>query len=97
MTTIAVFGKQGCAKCKTTKNKLHHYVSRWNVDHQVQVTFHDLETLDGRAEGAFYDVNQIPLTVVELEGRPVARWDGVVPNSDALRKVIEEGAHVSAD
>ena len=97
MTRIAVFGKQSCAKCKTTKNKLSHYMALWQVDHQIQFTFHDLETLDGRAEGAFYDVNQIPLTVVESEGRPLARWDGVVPNSDALRKAIKEGAHVSAD
>lgn len=92
MTTIAIFGKQGCAKCKTTKNKLNHYVSNvWQLDHQVQLTFHDMETLDGRAEGAFYDVNQIPVTVVEAEGRQLGRWEGVVPNSDELRKVVESG------
>jgi hypothetical protein len=96
MTRIAIFGKQGCAKCTTTKNKLHHFASRWQLDHQVQVTFHDLDTVDGRAEGAFYDVDQIPLTVVETAGRSLARWEGLVPNSDAVLKAVEEGANVSA-
>ena len=41
-----------------------------------------------RAEGAFYDVNKIPLTVVEQEGREVARWDGDVPNSQDLHRLI---------
>jgi thioredoxin-like negative regulator of GroEL len=89
MTRISIFGKAECAKCKTTKHKLTHLVSGEMV-HKVELVFHDQDTLDGRAEGAFYDVNPnaIPLTVVEREGREVARWDGVVPNSQDIHRLI---------
>lgn len=97
MTTIAVFGKTACAKCKTTKNKLNHFLSAWHLDHKVNMVFHDLETVDGRAEGAFYDVyNAIPVTIVNKDGREVARWDGEIPNSQAVRLVLEEGVHAAA-
>ena len=97
MVTIAVFGKQECARCKTTKNKLEHFLARWKLDHNVHLAFHDLDTVDGLAEGAFYDLRDIPLTIIENEGRQVARWDGEVPSSQSLRLVLEEGANVSAD
>ena len=87
MTKILIFGKAECAKCKTTKHKVSHLVS-CDVDHKVEMVFHDMETLDGRAEGAFYDANKIPLTVVEQEGREVARWDGDVPDSQAIQRII---------
>ena len=87
MTRILIFGKTECAKCKTTKHKLSHLVSG-ELDHKVELVFHDMETLDGRAEGAFYDVNKIPATVVEKEDRQVARWDGDVPNSEDIHRVI---------
>lgn len=96
MTNITIFGKQGCARCTTTKNKLNHFVSQWQMDHSVKLVFHDLDTIDGRAEGAFYDVNEIPLTIIEREGRPVARWEGEVPNSEAVRMAIQDGAHAAA-
>jgi len=93
---ILIFGKTECAKCKTTKHKVSHIVSTLEPG-QVEVFFHDQETPDGRAEGAFYDVNpsKIPLTVMEKDGREAARWDGEVPDSQALRLIIEEVAHVA--
>ena len=97
MVTIAVFGKQGCPKCATTKNKIEHYLGKWRLDHEVRTIFHDLETIEGRAEGAFYDVNDIPVTIIEREGRQLARWDGRVPNSDAIRAALQEASNVSAD
>ena len=89
MTTIAIFGKQGCAKCETTRAKMRHFVSDWQLDHQVEVVFHDMDTVDGRAEGMFHDVIDIPATVVQRQGQAVARWDGVVPKSEAVKSVLE--------
>jgi len=93
---ISIFGKPGCARCNTTKKKLNHFLGKWELDHDVDLVFHNLDTLEGRAEGAFYDVSDIPLTVIEREGREVARWDGEVPNSDSVRAVIEGQQHVAA-
>ena len=92
MVKIFVFGKQNCAKCKTTKNKLQHFLNQWQVDHKVEMIFHDLETVDGLAEGAFHDVRDIPLTIVERSGQEVARWDGQVPNSESVRLALEAQA-----
>lgn len=96
MVKIAVFGKQGCAKCDTTKSKLNHFLGQWELDHPVQLVFHDLDTLDGRAEGAFYDVLDIPVTIIEREGLQVARWEGEVPKSQAVRTILEEGTYAAA-
>jgi len=96
MTKISVFGKQGCARCDTTKRKIGHFLDRWQLDHAVEMVFHDMDTLEGRAEGAFYDVQDVPMTLVEREGQEVARWDGRVPNSESIRAAIGEGANASA-
>ena len=86
---ISIFGKEGCARCDTTKRKMTHFLNRWELDHKVEMVFHDLDTLDGRAEGAFYDVSdELPLTVIERNGQQVARWEGDVPNSESVKKAV---------
>jgi thioredoxin-like negative regulator of GroEL len=97
MLKISVFGKQGCGRCDSTKSKLTHFLSQWQLERVVQLVFHDMDTEDGRAEGAFYDVAEVPMTVVEREGREVARWDGEIPDSHAVRLVLQEGAHAAAN
>ena len=98
MVKISIFGKQGCGRCDTTKSKLTHFLSQWQLEHVVQLVFHDMDTRDGLAESAFYDVaDKVPVTVVEKEGREVARWDGEVPDSQAVRLVLQEGAHAAAN
>ena len=96
LAKVAIFGKQDCAKCKTTKNKLSHFLSRWEMERKVEIIFHDLDTLDGRAEGAFYDVSDVPVVIVETQGRQLARWDGDVPNSRLFKQALEEGVNASA-
>ena len=49
------------------------------------LAFFDMETVDGRAEGAFYDVHAIPTTIIRQNGRDVARWEGEVPDSAELK------------
>ena len=62
---IDVYGKPGCAKCKSTKEKLAHYLKKWNVAGTVPLEFVDMESPDGNAQGAFYDVyDVIPVTIV---------------------------------
>ena len=96
MIRILIFGKNECARCKATKHKVTHIVSTLEPG-QVEMLFHDQEDPDGRAEGAFYDVNpgKLPLTVMEKDGREAARWEGDVPDSQALRLLLEEVAHVA--
>jgi glutaredoxin len=78
-----VFGKPACAKCKSTKAKLTHLVSKAEPGESVALAFFDLDTVEGRAEGAFNDVfDTLPAVILRAEsGDVLARWDGVVPPS----------------
>ncbi|MCX6377185.1 MAG: hypothetical protein NTU88_14340 [Armatimonadetes bacterium] len=86
--TIFIFGKQGCAKCTTTKNKVGHYINKWGLVGEVPVIFMDMDSVDGLSEGAFREVCKIPTTIVEHRDNAVARWDGKVPNSEELRSSL---------
>ncbi len=81
---VLIFGKKGCAKCTTTKNKVGHYINKWGLDGEVPVEFLDMDSVDGLTEGAFRDVWDIPTTIVEQDRAVVARWDGQVPKSGWL-------------
>ena len=83
---VKVFGKPGCEYCKTTMKKFETFFGRWNIDQsKVSLTFFDMETVDGMAEGAFYSVQKIPSTVIERQTDILKRWDGVVPLSEEFK------------
>ena len=82
---IKVFGKKDCAKCETTKNKFTHFINKNNHTEKVGLEFHDMDTVDGIAEGAFCDVLKIPTTIIEKEDTVIARWEGEVPNSEEFK------------
>ena len=50
-----------------------------------------MDTVDGLAEGAFNDVRSIPTTIINRDGKNIARWDGVVPPPDELSHKISKG------
>ena len=90
MVRVAVFGKQGCARCESTRKKLDFFISRWDLLKKVSLVFHDMDTFEGRAEGAFYDVEDVPATIVMNDDRKVARWDGEIPDSKQIRVCLED-------
>jgi len=85
---VLIFGKQGCAKCQTTKNKVGHYIDKWGLDGQIPVLFLDVESVEGLTESAYRDVWEVPTTIVEQSDEPIARWDGEVPKSESLRESL---------
>ncbi|MFH1867940.1 MAG: thioredoxin family protein [Candidatus Omnitrophota bacterium] len=86
---IKVFGKKDCAKCETTKNKLNHFIKKNNYEDKIILEFQDMDTVDGMAEGAYYDVLKIPTSIVEKDDEVMARWDGEVPKTEDFSKAIE--------
>lgn len=49
----------------------------------------DLDTLDGLAEGAYYQVIATPTTIIiDEEGREVRSWRGVVPSENEIHRLI---------
>ncbi|MFH1683811.1 MAG: thioredoxin family protein [Candidatus Margulisiibacteriota bacterium] len=88
---VKVFGKPGCEFCKTTMKKFETFLKRWNIDpEKVKLSFFDMETVDGLAEGAFYSVIKIPSTVIEKESDVLARWDGIVPLSEEFKNCFSD-------
>jgi len=88
---VKVFGKPGCEYCKTTMKKFETFFGRWNIeDSKVKLSFFDMETVDGLAEGAFYSVTKIPSTVIEKDSSILHRWDGVVPLSEDFKGFFAE-------
>lgn len=88
---VKVFGKPGCEFCKTTMKKFETFFGRWNIDQSaVNLSFFDMETVDGLAEGAFYGVSKIPSTIIEKESNVLKRWDGVVPLSEEFKNFFED-------
>jgi hypothetical protein len=84
-----VFGKTNCAKCQSTKKKLEHLTVKAGVRDAVDLTFVDMETVDGLADGAFYDVGEVPTVIVRSpEGRELARWEGRVPLSPEVQAFL---------
>ena len=86
---IKVIGSSLCAKCASTKKKLHHLMGKWNLGEKVDLVFFNLEHIEGLAEGAFYDVDGVPATIIEKDKKIVARWDGVIPGSDELKTHLD--------
>ncbi len=85
---IKIFGKQGCAKCKTTKSKIEFFINKWDLADKLIISFLDMDSVEGLTEAAMNDVLDIPATILEKEGSVVARWDGEVPKSDEFKTYI---------
>lgn len=89
MVKIKIFGKVECAKCQTTKNKLTHLLEKWNYNNMATLEFFDMDTVEGMAEGAYYDVLKVPTTVIENDEITIGRWEGEIPNTEDVKKRFE--------
>ena len=87
---ILVFGKETCAKCRTTKHKLGHLLEHSGLVDKVPMRYYDLETVDGMTEGAWRDVLKIPTVIVDDNAKELARWAGEIPQTEEVQKVVAE-------
>jgi len=98
MVRVNIFGVEKCGKCLKVKGRVNNLLRREDFDKHVEMVFWDQNTVDGRAEGAWYDVDDVlPVTVIEKGDRNVARWDGDVPKSDEIKLCLETAYSVAAD
>ncbi len=89
LVKVKIFGKVKCAKCQTAKNKFSHFIEKWHYNDIVSMDFFDMDTVEGMAEGAYYDVLKIPTTIIENDDLTAARWEGEVPKSEEVKKHFE--------
>jgi len=89
---VGVFGKNGCEVCKQTERKVTHFLNKWGISDSVRLSFFDMDTVDGMAEGMFYDVDQIPATIIfDDSGGIVWRCDGERPLSREMQQHLVRG------
>ena len=53
------------------------------------MSFHNMDTVEGLAEGAFYNVDNIPPILVEKNGKEIKRWEPEVPSSGDIEALIK--------
>jgi hypothetical protein len=91
---IRIFGKPDCGLCQSAKHKVEFFLAKWQLASQVPVHFFDMSTVDGLAEGAYYEATDIPTTLVLTNGQVVGRWQAAVPPSEELLQALN-GPYVS--
>jgi hypothetical protein len=90
-----VFGKPTCAMCKSTKDKLNHLLTKSEGGTDVGLTFVDVDTIEGMAEGAFNDVHEVPTVILRSDtGDVLARWEKKVPPSVEIQAFLGAGKGV---
>lgn len=93
---IVVFGKLLCGKCKGAQQRVSVLIEKMGLAGAVSMRFVNVETVDGRAEGAFHDVyDEVPVTIIRTEGEDVRRWEGVPPKTEELKPFFESVAGAS--
>jgi glutaredoxin len=86
---LEVFGKTGCAKCKSAKEKLTHILGKVDMTLSVPLVFLDLDTVEGMAEGAFNDIIDLPTIILRSDTDEVqGRWNGKAPLSTEILKLL---------
>jgi thiol-disulfide isomerase/thioredoxin len=94
MIKVSVFGKQDCDACKAAVEKVAYFSEKWGKAEETSISFIDMETPDGLAEGAYRDVYDIPTVILEDDGQEVARWIKEVPMSkDFGRYFLKESVN----
>ena len=83
-----MFTKKTCPTCRVAKELLERFIQERRLTALVLVEHHDLDTVDGLAEGAYWDVMAVPTLIIERERKVVARWDGQVPQEADLEKAL---------
>jgi len=87
---VAIFGKKDCVRCMTAKNRISHAVRRLALEGKVRMSFLDMDTAEGLAEGMLNDVERIPTTIVRWKEKELARWDGRAPLTAEFKRLIRE-------
>ena|GEM_PF-1656763 len=87
---IRVFSRKSCPNCEIAKKTVEQFIQSHNLQNLVKVEMHDLDTVNGLAEGAYWDVMSVPTLIVMRGNNVLARWDGIVPKEEAIEKVFEQ-------
>lgn len=74
---IKLFGREMCHGCKVVKEEILSLIEQG--DSKVRFNYYDLDTVDGLAEGSFYEVQQVPTILILNNDKVLERFSGELP------------------
>ncbi len=80
MKKIYIFGRQTCPVCKNAYEKFSYFKDKKEIDAPIE--YIDMDTVDGMAEGAFYEVSDIPTVIIFENEQEIVRWSKKLPVSE---------------
>jgi len=80
MKKVYIFGKQSCSVCKDALSKINYFKEKKNLN--TEITYFDMESLDGLSEGAFYEVTDVPTVLILDDNQEIIRWVKKSPLSE---------------
>lgn len=82
---LKIFWQKNCPNCPPAKELGK------KLEKEIKVELHDVETVDGLAEAAYFNVLSTPtLILVDEEGKEIASWRGRVPKEEEIRKFLKK-------
>jgi glutaredoxin len=80
---VKFFYKKDCPKCPAAKEALERFFP------DLPKELHDIDTVEGLAEGAYYQVMSTPsILIVDSEEREVKSWRGEVPTLSEVKDLL---------
>ncbi|HEX7319468.1 MAG TPA: hypothetical protein VF399_03810 [bacterium] len=80
MKSVYIFGRPGCSVCKDTVHKVNYFKEKGKF--QAEIKYFDMESVDGLAEGSYFEVSDIPTIVIMDEDEEIMRWIKKPPISE---------------
>ncbi|MEO0137410.1 MAG: hypothetical protein ABIL39_09675 [candidate division WOR-3 bacterium] len=80
MKKIYIFGRRECPVCKDTFEKFNYFKEKKGFTASIQ--YFDMDTVEGMAEGAYYEVADIPTVIIIEDGQEIVRWSKRPPVSE---------------
>lgn len=82
---VKIFWQAKCPYCPSAKK-----LGKKLKDEGVKVEFHDVRSVDGLAEAAYFNVMSTPsLIVINEENKEVAGWRGKVPTVKEIKEILK--------
>ena len=89
---LKVFGRPACQVCKQAMEKINYFLEKWEYRGKVPLNYFDMDTVDGLAEGAYYEVSDIPTVVLINQEEELDRWVKRPPLSKELKPHLDQTA-----
>ncbi len=81
MKRIFIFGKTTCSVCKDAYDKIRFFKENRSFD--AEIKYFDMDSIDGMAEGAFYEVTDVPtVMILDDQKQELVRWVKKPPISE---------------